>query len=54
MTPRPEKYEIQQLLRSAPAKKTVYLARDRLLDCQVVLDVFSGNSAGLSDSAEET
>ena len=36
------RYEIQRLLRSASDKR-VYLARDRVLDCQVALDVFSNN-----------
>jgi hypothetical protein len=49
------RYEIQRLLRSVPDKK-VYLARDRVLDCQVALDVFSNNSimpSGLSVAAWE-
>jgi serine/threonine protein kinase len=50
---RPERYEILRLLRSAPAK-TVYLARDRQLGCQVVLDVFSSTPEGLTASAWET
>ncbi|MGB6458034.1 MAG: serine/threonine-protein kinase [Streptosporangiaceae bacterium] len=50
---RPERYEIQRLVRSAPAK-TVYLARDRQLGCQVVLDVFSSTTEGLTASAWET
>ena len=37
------RYEIQRLLRDAPARK-VYLALDRQLDFQVALDVFSSNS----------
>lgn len=40
------RYEIQQLLRSAPLKN-VYLAHDRELGCQVVIDVFSGNDSVL-------
>jgi serine/threonine protein kinase len=53
---RPERYEIQRLLRAAPDKK-VYLARDLELDCQVALDVFSNNAVmptGLTVSAWET
>jgi serine/threonine protein kinase len=53
---RPERYEIQRLLRSARDKQ-VYLARDRELGCQVALDVFSNNSimpSGLTMSAWET
>ena len=49
------RYEIQRLLRSA-SEKRVYLARDRVLDCQVALDVFSNNSimpSGLSVAAWE-
>ncbi len=49
------RYEIQRLLRSASSKR-VYLARDRVLDCQVALDVFSNNSimpSGLSVAAWE-
>jgi serine/threonine protein kinase len=37
------RYEVQRLLRDAPARK-VYLALDRQLDFQVALDVFSSNS----------
>ena len=53
---RPERYEIQRLLRSAPDKK-VYLARDLELGCLVALDVFSNNAVmptGLTVSAWET
>ena len=53
---RPERYEIQRLMRSASDKK-VYLARDRELGCQVALDVFSNNAimpTGLTVSAWET
>ena len=53
---RPERYEIQQLLRSGRDKK-VYLARDRELGCQVTLDVFANNAImpnGLTVSAWET
>jgi serine/threonine protein kinase len=53
---RPERYEIQRLLRSGRDKK-VYLARDRELGCQVTLDVFSNNAImpnGLTVSAWET
>jgi hypothetical protein len=50
------RYEIKQLLRSAP-DKNVYLAQDRRLACQVAVDVFSSNNAilanGLSVSAWE-
>ena len=49
------RYEIEDLLRSAVGK-TVYRACDRVLDCQVALDVFSNNSAmpsGLTVSAWE-
>ena len=52
----PGRYEIQRLLRSAP-DKNVYFARDRVLDCQVVVDVFSNNATmpnGLTVSAWET
>jgi serine/threonine protein kinase len=52
---RDERYEIEELLRSAAAKK-VYRALDRVLDCQVALDVFSNNSimpSGLTVSAWE-
>jgi len=49
------RYEIEELLRRATGKK-VYRARDRELDCQVALDVFSNNSimpSGLTVSAWE-
>ena len=49
------RYEIQEPLRPA-SDKTVYLAHDRVLDCQVALDVFSNNSimpSGLSVAAWE-
>jgi serine/threonine protein kinase len=49
------RYEIEDLLRRA-AGKTVYRARDHVLDCQVALDVFSNNLAmpsGLTVSAWE-
>ncbi len=50
------RYEIKQLLRSAP-DKNVYLAQDRRLACQVAVDVFSSNNAilpnGLTVSAWE-
>src|SRR6266566_2954887 len=49
------RYEIEELLRSAIGKK-VYRARDRVLDFQVALDVFSNNSimpSGLTVSAWE-
>jgi serine/threonine protein kinase len=49
------RYEIEALLRSAAGKK-VYRARDRVLDFQVALDVFSNNSimpSGLTVSAWE-
>jgi serine/threonine-protein kinase len=49
------RYEIAGLVRSAAGKK-VYRARDRVLDCQVALDVFSNNSimpSGLTVSAWE-
>ena len=49
------RYEIQQLLRSAP-DKTIYLAHDRVLDRPVVVDVFSNSSVmpgGLTVSAWE-
>jgi len=52
---RDERYEIEKLLRSA-AGKQVYRARDRVLGCQVALDVFSNNSimpSGLTVSAWE-
>jgi serine/threonine protein kinase len=38
------RYEIRRPLRAAPGK-TVYLAHDRDLDCEVALDVFSDNAA---------
>jgi serine/threonine protein kinase len=50
------RYEIRQLLRSAPDKR-VYLAHDQELDCQVALDAFSNNAVmptGLTVSAWET
>lgn len=50
------RYEIQQPLRSA-RDKHVYLARDRVLHCQVAIDVFANNSlmpTGLTVSAWET
>ena len=53
---RPRRYEIEGLLRAGSDKK-VYLARDRQLDCQVALDVFSNNAAmptGLTVSSWET
>jgi serine/threonine protein kinase len=50
------RYEIKQLLRSAP-DKNVYLAEDRALACQVAVDVFSNNNSimpnGLTVSAWE-
>jgi serine/threonine protein kinase len=49
------RYEIEELLRPAAGKK-VYRARDRVLDCQVALDVFSNNSimpSGLTVSSWE-
>jgi Protein kinase domain len=49
------RYEIEELLRPATGKK-VYRARDRVLDFQVALDVFSNNSimpSGLTVSAWE-
>jgi eukaryotic-like serine/threonine-protein kinase len=49
------RYEIEALLRHASGKK-VYRARDRVLDFQVALDVFSNNSimpSGLTVSAWE-
>ena len=49
------RYEIQRLLRPA-SDKSVYLARDRVLDCQVALDIFTNNSimpSGLSVAAWE-
>ena len=49
------RYEIEELLRPAAGKK-VYRARDRVLNFQVALDVFSNNSvmpSGLSVSAWE-
>jgi serine/threonine protein kinase len=50
------RYEIQRLLRSARDKK-VYLARDRVLGCEVTLDVSSNNPimpSGLTACAWET
>jgi serine/threonine protein kinase len=38
------RYEIQQLLRAA-CDKNVYLAQDRVLGCQVAIDVFSNNNS---------
>ena len=52
---RDDRYEIEELLRSATGKK-VYRARDRVLDFQVALDIFSNNSimpSGLTVSAWE-
>lgn len=49
------RYEITELVRHAPGKN-VYRARDRVLGCQVALDVFSNNSimpSGLTVSAWE-
>jgi serine/threonine protein kinase len=49
------RYEIAELVRHAVGKK-VYRACDRVLDCQVALDVFSNNSimpSGLTVSAWE-
>jgi hypothetical protein len=49
------RYEIEDLIRSA-ADKEVYRARDRVLGCQVALDIFSNNSvmpSGLTVSAWE-
>jgi serine/threonine protein kinase len=50
------RYEIQRLLRSA-SDKNVYLAHDRVLGCQVAVDVFSSNDSimpgGLTLSAWE-
>ena len=49
------RYEIEELLRPAVGKR-VYRARDRVLGCQVALDVFSNNStmpSGLTVSAWE-
>jgi serine/threonine protein kinase len=49
------RYEIEELLRPAVGKM-VYRARDRVLGCQVALDVFSNNSimpSGLTVSAWE-
>jgi serine/threonine protein kinase len=50
------RYEIKQLLRSAP-DKNVYLAQDRALACPVAIDVFSNNNSilpnGLTVSAWE-
>jgi serine/threonine protein kinase len=50
------RYEIQELLHSTHDKR-VYLARDRVLHCQVAIDVFANNSlmpTGLTVSAWET
>jgi serine/threonine protein kinase len=51
------RYEIQQLLRPA-CDKSVYLAQDRVLGCQVAVDAFSNDSSivpgGLTVSAWET
>jgi serine/threonine protein kinase len=51
------RYEIHQLLRAA-CDKSVYLAQDRVLGCQVALDAFSNGSSivpgGLTVSAWET
>ena len=51
------RYEIQQLLRAA-CDKSVYLAQDRVLGCQVAVDAFSNDSSivpgGLTVSAWET
>jgi serine/threonine protein kinase len=50
------RYEVQQILHSAHDKR-VYLARDRVLHCQVAIDVFANNSlmpTGLTVSAWET
>lgn len=50
------RYEIEELVRAAVGKE-VYRAGDRVLDCQVALDVFSNNSlmpSGLTVSAWET
>ena len=51
------RYEIQQLLRAA-CDKSVYLAQDRVLGCQVAVDAFSNDSlivpGGLTVSAWET
>jgi serine/threonine protein kinase len=38
------RYEIKQLLRSAP-DKNVYLAQDRVLACPVAIDLFSNNNS---------
>ncbi len=50
------RYEIKQLLRSAP-DKNVYVAQDRALACPVAIDVFSNNNSilpnGLTVSAWE-
>jgi serine/threonine protein kinase len=50
------RYEIKQLLRSAP-DKNVYLAEDRALACRVAVDVFANNNSimpnGLTISAWE-
>jgi serine/threonine protein kinase len=51
------RYEIQELLRAA-CDKSVYLAQDRVLGCQVAVDAFSNDSSivpgGLTVSAWET
>src|ERR1700689_877876 len=51
------RYEIQELLRAA-CDKSVYLAQDRVLGCQVAVDAFSNDSpivpGGLTVSAWET
>jgi serine/threonine protein kinase len=51
------RYEVQQLLRAA-CDKSVYLAQDRVLGCQVAVDAFSNDSptvpGGLTVSAWET
>jgi serine/threonine protein kinase len=51
------RYEIQQLL-WATCDKSVYLAQDRVLGCQVAVDAFSNDSSvvpgGLTVSARET
>lgn len=52
---RGERYEIEEVLRS-PSLKTVYRARDRVLSCEVALDIFSNKSimpSGLTVSAWE-
>src|ERR1700685_1010810 len=51
------RYEIQELMRSG-RDKSVYLAQDRQLGCQVAVDAFSNDSSivpgGLTVSAWET